>query len=355
MKKMSVEEIKDAISALTENEYTRLLNEINQFDNLTSKIKVSKCVYCQSENIIKHGRYKHLDRHRCKDCGKTFIPTTGSIFYYIHKKHKYLEYFKIITTEGIIPISKIKKRLDIANQTAFDWRHKFLMLYSSGFKPLDSEVLLKQIQFRFSQKGRKNISPQFTVKASLLPANVLVAENSNLMQTRLYKLGELEKQDLNKLIKKLINKKSKVIVSENPTLSTYLISKKYKIVDVQNKKIVELGNFKKLYNSSLDTDFKRTISTRMRGVATKYLQVYSNFLAGFSFNLKFFDYRIFFKNRAVWFKFIQVERMYVNFIKSYSGIYEPFDPIKRLWKSEDKFHHLDYGVLIGISKIYSKN
>ncbi|MEJ5266313.1 MAG: hypothetical protein WHW07_00720, partial [Bacteroidales bacterium] len=110
MKKLSLEEIKDAISQLSENEFKHLLNDINQFDSLTSKIKVSKCIYCQSKNIIKHGRYKHLDRYRCKDCGKTFIPTTGSIFYYIHKKHKYLEYFKIITTEGIIPISKIKKR-----------------------------------------------------------------------------------------------------------------------------------------------------------------------------------------------------------------------------------------------------
>ena len=354
MKKLSIEEIKDAISELSANEYRHLLNEINQFDNLTSKIKVSKCIYCQSGNIIKHGRYKHLDRYRCKDCGKTFIPTTGTIFYYIHKKHKYLDYFKILTTEGIIPISKIKKRLNIANQTAFDWRHKFLMLYSSGFKTLDSEVLLKQIQFRFSQKGRKNISPKFTVKASLLPANVLVAENSNFMQTRLSKLGELEKHDLNIVLKKLINKKSKVIVSENSLLSTYLKSKKYKLLDVQKEEKVIPRNFKKLYNSGLYIELKTTISISLRGVATKYLQVYSNFLAGFIFNLKFFDYRIFFKNRAVWFKFIQVERMYVNFIKSYSGIYEPFDPIKRLWKSEDKFHHLDYGVLIGISGVYSK-
>jgi len=175
-----------------------------------------------------------------------------------------------------------------------------------------------------------------------LPANVLVAENSNFMQTRLSKLGELEKHDLNIVLKKLINKKSKVIVSENSLLSTYLKSKKYKLLDVQNKKTVELENLQKLYNSSLDTELKSNINSRMRGVATKYLQVYSNFISGFFFNRQSFDYRIFLKNRTAWYKFIQVERMYVNFIIKYSGIFESFDPIKRLWKSEDKFHHLDY-------------
>ena len=354
MKKLSIEEIKSAISELSADEYKHLLNEINQFDNLTSQIKVAKCIYCQSEHIIKHGRYKHLDRYRCKDCGKTFIPTTGTIFYYIHKKHKYLEYFKILTTEGIIPISKIKKRLDIANQTAFDWRHKFLMLYSSGFKTLDSEVLLKQIQFRFSQKGRKNISPKFTAKANLLPANVLVAENSKLMQPRLSKVGELNKQDLNKVLKNLINKKSKVIVSENTFVSEFLHSKKYKTIEPQKVEKAIPTNFKKLYNSSLHSDLKTKIGSSLRGVSTKYLQVYSNFLAGYIFNRRLFDYRILLRNRTVWYKFIQVERMYVNFIIRYSGIYEPFDRIKRFWKSEDKFHHLDYGVLIGITNVYSK-
>lgn len=350
MDKLSLQEIKQAISELNREEYSALLKELNEFDYLTSKIEIKSCVYCNSEHIIKHGRYNHLYRYRCKECGKTFIPTTGTIFYYIHKKHIFLDYFKILHSEGIIPLAKIKKRLDIANQTAFDWRHKILMLYSSGIKALDAEVYIKQRQFRFSQKGRKNISPNFTSKANLLPANVIVAGNSNIVRSRLCKLGELENRDLQKVLKKFIKKKSKVLLADNLVFSNYFKSKNYKTIDVKNLKKTEAINLQKLYSSNLDLEFSGIINQRLRGVATKYMQVYSNFLSRFVFKRKLLDLRDLVKLKAVWFKFIQIERMYVNFIVNYSGIFEPFDRVKRFWKNEDRFHHLEYGVLIGTSK-----
>ncbi|MFQ3579433.1 MAG: hypothetical protein SNJ71_04740 [Bacteroidales bacterium] len=351
MKKLTLKELRQAISELNREEYSALLKELNEFDYLTSKIKVKTCIYCNSEHIIKHGRYNHLDRYRCKDCGKTFIPTTGTVFYYIQKKHIFLDYFKILHSEGIIPLAKIKKRLDIANQTAFDWRHKILMLYSSGFKALDSDVFIKQRHFRFSQKGRKNIAPKFTAKANHLPANVIVAGNSKSLQPRLSKLGELENRDLQKVLKKFIKKKSKVLLADNPVFSNYFNSKNYKTIEVRNLKTAEAINLKKLYSSNLDLELSGIINKRLRGVATKYLQVYSNFLSSFVFKRKLLDLRDLVKVKTVWFKFIQIERMYVNFIVKYSGIFEPFDRVKRFWKNEDRFHHLEYGVLIGVQKI----
>ncbi len=348
---MSLKEIRQAIFDLNREDYSSLLKELNEFDYLTSKIKVKTCVYCNSGHIIKHGRYNHLDRYRCKECGKTFIPTTGTIFYYIQKKHIFIDYLKIMQIEGIVPLAQIKKRLDIANQTAFDWRHKILMLYSSGFKTLDTDVYIKLRQFRFSQKGRKNIDEKFTAKANHLPANVIFAGNSKNVQLRLSKLGELEHWDLQKVLKRFIKKNSKVILAVNPVFSNYFKSKSYKTIEVQNLKKTELINLQDTYSSNSDLELKRIIDKKFRGIATKYFQVYSNFLSSFVFNRKRLDLKDLVKIKAVWIKFIQIERMYVNFIVKYCGIFEPFDRVKRFWKNEDRFHHLEYGALIGTSKI----
>ncbi|HOK39024.1 MAG TPA: hypothetical protein P5538_08240 [Bacteroidales bacterium] len=352
MKKLSIKEIKEAISELNSKEYKTLIHEINHFDYLTSTIKVKNCIYCQSKHIIKHGRYNHLDRYKCKDCGKTFIPTTGTAFYYIHKKHNYLEYFKILAHEGIIPIAKIKKRLNIATQTAFDWRHKFLMAFYADFNIPDEEIFIKELNFNFSQKGRRNISKKFTSKVKNLPANVFVTGNSKYLAPRLSKLGDINKQDFDKIFKKILRKENKVLFQKDISISDFLISLNCEKIEIPHVKKSNFSKYYKIFDNSSELLLKQIINKTCRGVATKYLQSYSNFLA--KLILQKIDYKTKYltKQVAVWYKFIQAESLYVNFIVKYSGILEPFNRIKRFWKNEDRFHHLDYGVLIGISKIY---
>lgn len=352
MNKLSLKEIKEAISELNSNEYKTLIEELNHFDYLTSTIKIKNCIYCKSKHIIKHGRYNHLDRYKCKNCGKTFIPTTGTAFYYIHKKHNYLEYFKILTHEGIIPIAKIKKRLNIATQTAFDWRHKFLMAFYVDFNISNEEIFLKQLYFKFSQKGRRNISKKFTSKAKNLPANVFVTANSNHFAPRLTKLGNINKQDFDKIFKKILRNENKILFQKDISIYNFLNSFNCEKIEILQIKKSNSFKYNKFLDSSSELLLKQIINKTCRGVATKYLQSYSNFLA--KLILQKIDYKTKYltKQVAVWYKFIQAESMYVNFIVKYSGILEPFDRIKRFWKNEDRFHNLDYGVLIGITKIF---
>lgn len=39
-----------------------------------------QCPRCQSESVIKYGSYREYQRYRCKNCGRTFNDTTGTIF-----------------------------------------------------------------------------------------------------------------------------------------------------------------------------------------------------------------------------------------------------------------------------------
>jgi len=50
---------------------------------------MTKCPYCQSKLIIKHGTRDGVQRYKCKSCYKVFISATGTSHYYLHKKDKF--------------------------------------------------------------------------------------------------------------------------------------------------------------------------------------------------------------------------------------------------------------------------
>ncbi len=70
------------------------LNKIFDID-LYRSIRITECPHCRSENIIKFGYYKNVQRYRCKECGKTFSNKTNTSFYYSKKNSetciKYIE------------------------------------------------------------------------------------------------------------------------------------------------------------------------------------------------------------------------------------------------------------------------
>ena len=48
--------------------------------------------------VLKYGKYRGTARYKCKDCGKTFTSTTGTMFY--HSKLGVAEWKKLL--EGIV-------------------------------------------------------------------------------------------------------------------------------------------------------------------------------------------------------------------------------------------------------------
>lgn len=41
-------------------------------------VQIVLCRHCQSQNVIRHGRVKEVQRYRCHDCGRTFRQNPGS-------------------------------------------------------------------------------------------------------------------------------------------------------------------------------------------------------------------------------------------------------------------------------------
>lgn len=72
--------------------------------------------------------------YKCKNCGKNFRETTGTIIYYLHKKELMLDYLRCML-EGK-SIRACAREVGISVPTSFNWKHKIL----SALKSLDEEI-----------------------------------------------------------------------------------------------------------------------------------------------------------------------------------------------------------------------
>ena len=85
------------------------------------------CPHCQSENIMKNGHSRGVNRSVCKDCKRTFSLTSKTVFERTKKDlSKWYEYIGYMF-DGL-SVRKIASKMNINPKTAFYWRHKILNL-----------------------------------------------------------------------------------------------------------------------------------------------------------------------------------------------------------------------------------
>ena len=122
-----------------------------------------RCLHCQSSEIIKHGSSRGNQRYRCKSCGKTFMPLTGTPLNMLHKKSMFLEYAACMA-DGL-SIRKTAARLGISIDKSFRWRHRFLALLNKQ-KPtaMTGVVETDETYFPESYKGQRHGIPRAAKK-----------------------------------------------------------------------------------------------------------------------------------------------------------------------------------------------
>lgn len=107
---------------------------------LINSVEITKCRYCESYNICKRGFTKNkVQRYFCKDCNKTFIALTNTIF----ENHKisiteWIEYILDIFNYGSTTLtSKINKN---SVNTSILWLHKLFLV----LKHCQDNIILKR-------------------------------------------------------------------------------------------------------------------------------------------------------------------------------------------------------------------
>ena len=119
------------------------------------------CPHCGSHNIILYGSKCGKQRYRCKSCGKTYVPTTGTILSMSHFGMDVWQDLLRQTLEGD-SLSYAGKTLGLTHQTAFNMRHKLLMALEDFFG--ESPVVLGdvlassgRVKWSFTQKTGQNL------------------------------------------------------------------------------------------------------------------------------------------------------------------------------------------------------
>lgn len=105
------------------------LNIVNKYNSNLAFIDLLKnraiqcCPHCNSEKIIKFGKYNNLQRYKCsnKNCNKTFSPKTKTLFSYSKKSADlWIKYFILLNNgKSLRECSTI---LNINLATSFYWR-----------------------------------------------------------------------------------------------------------------------------------------------------------------------------------------------------------------------------------------
>ena len=115
-----------------------------------------ECPCCHSASINRHGKVNKMQRYRCKNCGKTFVATTGTPFERLHHKERWLDYFRcVLEGKALRPSAKA---CGINLKTAFNWRHRFLALPALlKANHLEGIIEADETLFAYSEKGSKQL------------------------------------------------------------------------------------------------------------------------------------------------------------------------------------------------------
>lgn len=293
------------------------------------------CANCKSKRIIKHSIYKGIQRHKCKDCGRTFSARTGTVLAHLKKEAKFCEYVELVEKFGLLTLKKVSNTLEISNQTSLDWRHKYLMALDKKKDKFIGDVQADDIWFLYSQKGRKGLEysrkrggskrkgdNDFQVKVLVLSDQ----NKSNWSDT--VKIGRINTQDVITSIGDKFVKNQKIISDKHPTYGAFAKSIQLNWVNFKSSNHVAQTGENVQYVNSLASQLKSEINHLHRGIATKNLDIYANYVTNDKKKVTLNDL---IKSDDCWYKFIAQEDDYKKFINRKSKrTYRC--PTKRSWK-----------------------
>ena len=120
-------------------------------------VEKPECPHCHSSLINRHGKVNKIQRYRCKNCGKTFVATTGTPLARLRYKELWLDYIRCMLDSKVLRVCA--EECGISLKTSFRWRHRFLALPSTlKANRLEGIIEADETLFPYSEKGSKKLS-----------------------------------------------------------------------------------------------------------------------------------------------------------------------------------------------------
>ncbi|HBR3960896.1 TPA: IS1595 family transposase, partial [Klebsiella pneumoniae] len=120
-------------------------------------VEKPECQHCHSSLINRHGKVNKIQRYRCKNCGKTFVATTGTPLARLRYKELWLDYIRCMLDSKVLRVCAEECGINL--KTSFRWRHRFLALPSTlKANRLEGIIEADETLFPYSEKGSKKLS-----------------------------------------------------------------------------------------------------------------------------------------------------------------------------------------------------
>ena len=112
------------------------------------------CPHCQGAQVVRNGNASGLQRYKCRACRRTFNALSTTPMARLRMKAKWLAQQEVLV-EGL-SVKQAAAKLDVADTTAFRWRHRFLRLAQTVMAPeLTGVVEADETFFLRSSKGQR--------------------------------------------------------------------------------------------------------------------------------------------------------------------------------------------------------
>lgn len=336
----TIEQIKELVKKLSADERSELLQDLswNITEDTLAPLEVKYCPHCKSLDFIKHGYSKHGKRFKCKSCHRTFCPTTGTAIHNIKEKDKFIEYSRITKEEGLQTIAHMKKRISICNQASFDWRHRLLLSTPKKKEKFEQEVQMDDLWFLYSQKGRKGLDYARERGGSKrkgdndFQVKVLAASDKKQLELKVAKIGRISEKDIIQAVGEKFNSSSKLVTDKHKSFGAFAKGVELDHVSFLSKNHKAGTGENVQYVNNVAERLKTWINRQLRGVSTKYLQLYVSYFS-YTENENF-DINKNLDDHFVWDKFTNIEGFYKRFIQNKS-VRTYRCPTKREWKAQN--------------------
>ena len=239
------------------------------------------CPHCQAAQLRSWGSSHGLPRYRCKACGKTFNPLTGTALARLRKREQWTRYAEVLI-EGV-SLREAAHRCQIDKNTAFRWRHRFLRdaaghraEHEAGIVEADETFFLE------SFKGQRNLSRPARHRGGVAGKRGLSAEQIPVLvvrdrsgQTADFKLEKLDAAHVIAALQPLLDQEA-ILCSDSAGVYAAFARATgiaHRPLNIQHGPRVFDGVFHIQNVNAYDSRLKGWMR-RFNGVATQYLENY---------------------------------------------------------------------------------
>lgn len=270
------------------NTETELINELRE-----SKFHEGfNCPHCESEDVIRHGKFNNRQRYKCKNCNKSFSDFTNTPLYRTRYPDEWIKFIECMI-EGY-SLRKCEEIIGINWTTLFYWRHKVLSaLTKMDFEHFEGIVEMDETYIDYSEKGKRNIVERKprkrggrATKRGISNEKVCILVARDRMKNIVSKvacLGRIRKVQMEAILGSKVNSNNILCTDDWKGFQLFSEDKKvkehYRFNTKSSKRvskvIYHIQNVNRIHGN-----FKQWILFHFKGVASKYL---NHYLAWFNF------------------------------------------------------------------------